>query len=104
MKLRLIMRVAAAAVLASSLSGCALGGIKPADLPAMADAFAAAGCKGNVHMAAGGATASGASVGSAHAEFSADGDCDPSRAQPKTVPVSVGQIVGATASPSPANP
>lgn len=86
MKVILITTVAAL-----MLSGCVSQKLTPEQLTGMANAFAQAGCKGNVTMSAGGSTASGASIGSAHAEFTASGDCDPSRVT--TNPVQTQKVV-----------
>lgn len=94
MKTITIMTACAAAVL--SLGGCALNKL---DIPGTVNALAAAGCKGTLDISGAAATATGVSVGSAHAENAFHGDCDPSRVQH---PPAVGTVTtGAVISTSP---
>jgi phosphoribosylformylglycinamidine (FGAM) synthase-like enzyme len=73
-------------LLALGLGACATTKVDPATVKAMGDQFVAMGCKGTASIAVGGATAAGASPGSAHAEFTVSGACDPSTAPRPTIP------------------
>lgn len=56
-----------------ALSGCANTSNVAQDLKALGDA----GCKGDLHVEGGVATATGLSPGAAHAQINFDGSCDP---------------------------
>lgn len=79
---RLLPVVLAAAL---PLSGCittalASGKLQAADIPPILDAFAAAGCSGNVSVSVGGGT--GQLGGGVQASYTLSGSCDPSRVVP----------------------
>lgn len=66
---------------AVALGGCGhVSKLSPGEAVGLVQAFAAAGCKGDVHVAVGGAT--GQLGGGAHAEVTANGQCDPSAVKP----------------------
>jgi hypothetical protein len=80
--------IAVLAFAAVMLPGCASSKMTPAEQVNLINAFAGAGCKGDIHVSAG--VGSGQLGGGGHAEVSLNGACDPATNPPAahTVPAS----------------